>query len=149
MKNKIILFSKKNSETFGSELISNGTFDSNILGWSDPSGSWVWDATNQDAKFTFNGVNNRNFSYAISGLTIGATYQISFEFKNTNGGTCQYSDQYTTVFNGGDTTYHATNGVHTFNVTCDAESGNLTFRSSGGVGGDTIELDNVSVKELL
>jgi len=73
--------SLQSTAPLGSELVTNGTFDSDA-GWNWGTG-WVYDAVNKEADHI---VLNTSPLTQLINVTNGTTYQISFQIKNrTNG----------------------------------------------------------------
>ena len=95
----------------GAELVTNGTFDSDASGWTkgwDAFGDELSHDASGKAKITL--TSNSTGAYpryvqAISGLTVGAVYQVSWEADNSGGSTTALV--WTSVSNGtgGQTSY--------------------------------------------
>ena len=71
----------------GTELVTNGTFSSNVTGWSTSNGSTiVWNGSgDQTATVTSNGVNVWNgATQTLTGLVVGKTYILTADIITSN-----------------------------------------------------------------
>ena len=121
-------------DALGSELIVNGTFDSDTA-WSKLN------ATISDGTGNLNGTGVTSLLYQNI-LTNGKTYKVTFTASDYNGlGVARVID------NSGSAIYTITsNGTFTFTFTHSNANGNFLFRATAGA---MFSVDNVSVKEYL
>lgn len=68
-------------DSTGSEEVTNGTFNTDISGWSGTG--WTWDSGNARAEYT--GTGTDAFTQTISGLTVGNLYKLSYDFIKFGG----------------------------------------------------------------
>jgi len=63
----------------GPELVTNGTFDSDIVGWDDAAGDWTWDAS---GRAYFNALETSlQDLYQNLGLVIGDIVTVEFDYE--------------------------------------------------------------------
>jgi len=63
----------------GGELVTNGTFDTNLIGWDDAAGDWTWDAS---GRAYFNAVETSiQDLYQNLGLVIGDIVTVEFDYE--------------------------------------------------------------------
>jgi hypothetical protein len=119
----------------GDELVTNGTFDTDLSGWTAGS-DWSWD----DGKARDSGT-NPNPAAALSqsiSTTSGKVYAISFDVSGLSGGSPALSWGGSTVFNFSD------NGRYEKYVIATASSQTLQFSGQNAL----YYLDNISVREI-
>lgn len=129
---------------YGAELVTNGTFDSDLSGWN--TGSNVTSVySSGTAQLTFGGAITSTFNnwFSQDVLSIGKVYIVTFDATNVSGGYLQAGYGYhvgITV---------TTSGTYSFTVNSDYGNPigktNITF---GGLTGAVWKIDNVSVKEV-
>jgi len=65
------------------ELMTNGTFDTDLTGWTaEPNATATWNAGTMEVVVT----TSNDWVYQAITTTVGATYQISFDFTKAGGG---------------------------------------------------------------
>jgi len=71
----------------GTELVTNGTFDSNVTGWTGQSNvTLTWDAgSGGQAKLVTSASSNTGIYQTVSGLTIGQKYAVSCDINSPSG----------------------------------------------------------------
>lgn len=124
---------------FGSELITNGTFDTDLTGWNTIV-NVTWSANFGGSAFMDSSVAESQFRQNLT-YQVGKTYEVSWEVKENNG--CDFfriyiNNSYTNITNpyvGG----HSLRFTHTV--------GSIFILRNGKIGSD-ITIDNVSVKEI-
>jgi len=138
-----------NVEILGSELVTNGTFATNLTGWTpDAGGSWVAGELKQVSPGSANGT--------TQGLvtTVGRKYRVSVEALANATNTTARSARFILGGAGGLVPFVAVNGVKetlTFEFTATgSHTISLECASDGiwGANGDFATFDNVSVKEV-
>ena len=132
-----------------SELVTTGTFDSNIDDWGDlgswTSGSAVWD----DGAIAVTASSYQGAAQDITGLTIGDVYEISFDVTAVTGGDTgrlyvgpSSNPSANAVLN----QISLSVGSYTYTFTATATSHGVGLSSTSG--GNTITYDNISVKRV-
>jgi trimeric autotransporter adhesin len=136
------------TDVTGTELVINGTFDSNANGWSVPLGSTstlTYNATDDDIDLVRNNEGCVETDAAIT-LEVGKTYVLTWELKYTSNGSNGYVYFGMTGMTSTPTTAEYRGiGVktHTFTAT---DTGGKLLINSGGVGGLQFTLDNISLR---
>ena len=133
----------KVDETLGSELVTNGTFDSGISGWSDISsgdGSVAW---NSDGYMEVIGISLSHRGKANTSFTTvsGSTYKfVATKTNDTN-----MDVKVGNASGGGQITNEAMNpaGTNTYYFTAISSTTHISFWEAGN---GTAQIDNVSVK---
>ena len=133
------------TDVVGSELVSNGTFDSDVSGWTEVSGSASTIAYSSGAMTCVR--NNEDIcDGTISGtIEAGKTYTFTFEITSTssNSGWIYFS------FGGG--AYYTTSGVampagvYSYTFVSPANMSSIRLKA-GGVSGLQFTIDNVSLR---
>lgn len=133
------------AESLGPELVTNGTFASNVTGWaniSDAGGSIAWNAAGYLDLINTTGTARTQQDFAV---TAGRTYK--FVVSNPGASTV---DVYAGSTSGGGqllTTTLTAGQTGTYILTATSSLMSLGFRNFGA--GTTDSIDNVSVKEVL
>lgn len=71
--------SRRSTQITGADLVTNGTFTTNLTGWTlDAAGDWTWDSGLAKSKTASTSGNFYGISQIISGLTVGNYYELSF-----------------------------------------------------------------------
>lgn len=78
-----LMLDKSRGLMLGPELVSNGTFDSGISGWTVPNGGWSWDATGK-ARISGDGT-GQTFLMAPFTLSAGKFYKVTVDLSITGG----------------------------------------------------------------
>jgi hypothetical protein len=132
------------THTLGPELVTNGTFDSDISGVSDASsagGSIVWNASGYLDLVNATGTARA----AIDGIPVeaGARYRVSYEVVDLGGsaGVPIYLDGAGSSSNAGSSV-----GVKSFDYVATGATLDISIRNFGA--GTTVSIDNVSVRKL-
>ena len=133
----------------GSELVVNGTFDSNANGWSVPSGSSstiTYDATDDNLDVVRNNETTVESDADVT-LEVGKTYILTWELVATSNASSGY------VYFGingmpqtPQTSEYRTVGVKTHKFTATG-TGSKILIYAGGVTGLQFTLDNISLRE--
>jgi hypothetical protein len=114
----------------GSELVANGTFDTDLSGWT-ASGNWAWSSGTATHTTSASG---ENLSQSV--FTAGKVYEISWE--QSGDFVAVYGDGLTSLLSN-------TNSDGTITKVFASQSGgNITFRAATG----TTSIDNISVREI-
>lgn len=138
---------KSKGLVLGSELVVNGTFDTDVTGWAAANGGTLsWDA--QRAKVVVSNVGQGVTQTSWSPVA-GRWYRVTFTI--TNG--AAVARNFALTFGGFALDNQPINAgqSQTFTVTCLTNStANLIIRNAGGtfVSGETFFYDNISVREL-
>jgi hypothetical protein len=138
--------------SYGNELVTNGTFDSDLSGWETSHGTLGGEFDNGTVKLGHT-VYNSWTRQVLSGLVVGTTYEVKFSVTNDTqgGGGGSYVGIWET---NSDASYIErftyTKGVvgsytFTFTATSTVSQIRLTKGSNTGV----TNFDNVSIKEVL
>ena len=131
------------TDVTGSELVTNGTFDSNTTGWTTPSAT----SSVTSGAATFTDTNGGGYAYQEISTTIGKTYTLRYDttgsreayFQIKSGGVNGTELATTSGFNGTRT--------GTFAITFVAQQTNTFIRISDGSGtAFSITVDNISVR---
>ncbi len=141
------MLDKSQGLKFGDELVVNGTYDSNINGWTVPSGSASTISYSNGALAATRG----NEAIAVSTLSTpvvtGKTYRLEFDIvsKSHDGGWVYV--KLNSFFTSQNSTYGKSTGkkIYTFTATSGA---NAIEIFAGGIGVFDFVIDNVSVKEI-
>ena len=140
------------STSLGSELVVNGTFDSDVSGWAQTNLTATYDSgtaviTNQETV-------NDEFLQAVS-LDEGVGYEVSATISNYSAGTSTVVLRYdntalTSGGSGGDRVLGTIDGNKTITATIYGTSGSevLRFRCTGTGSATNYTIDNVSVKAI-
>lgn len=138
-----------NDQTSGIEYITNGTFDSDITGWTATIGVFdtlAWNTGELDMETL--DATLRRLSYTIStDLEANETYNISFDYNITTG-TLEAGTVYVRVntTNYGSPLNLTGTGTSSFNITT-TSTGTSYFRIDQSSAVDVL-LDNISVKKV-
>lgn len=136
---KVLLFSKKQGESLGIEELLNGTFDSDLSGWTVVDAPVTWSAS-YGGSADFSKVTSSTRMLVTSTLTSGVNYKLTYDVKeNINCIKFQYLDGASYV------DIDETVGSKEVYFT----SGGSTFGLQNVTNNSTIIIDNVSLKEVL
>jgi hypothetical protein len=121
------------TDVTGSELVTNGTFDTDLTGWDTSAGTVTWNSG------TMHLTNTTQYGtepfQIITGLTVGSQYVLTFDKANVSGDGSWYIDNL----------QGTTSAVGTFTYTITATSTSFTIRIKKRYVG-TISIDNVSFR---
>jgi len=138
--------------SYGNELVTNGTFDTDISGWESSHGASTQEFDNGTIKLGHTGYNQWS-RQVISNLVVGNTYQVKFSVTNDTqgGGGGSIVGMWE---NNADASYierfFYTRGAvetYTFYFTAIATTSQIRLYKGGNTG--ATNFDNVSVKEVL
>ncbi len=126
----------------GTELVTNGTFDTDVSGWS-AAGNGALSYQNGVLRVTTSGgVGSANQVIALSS---GATFTLTFDVVAE---TQSSGIPFFQVTSGLTNTGITSTGTHTIVATASSNNPTLTFSLGGAAtNGEYIEIDNISVKE--
>jgi hypothetical protein len=137
----------------GSELVTNGTFDSDVNNWNTSFGSTItWNSGSQTATVTSNGSNSWNgATQYITGLTVGKTYVLTADIITSNNwGSINFASGADSGVKYG--SYSSWNGGSTFPLkaqaqfTATATSVTVSIDSLNTTNATVTEVDNISVR---
>jgi len=138
----------------GTELVTNGTFDSDVSGWSANNGATiVWNGSgDQTATVTSNGVNVWNgATQTLTGLVVGKTYILTADIiTSSNWGSISFSAGANSGLKYG--TYTSWNGGSAFPMkavaqfTASATSVTVSIDSLNTTIATVTKVDNISVR---
>jgi len=142
-------------EALGSELVTNGTFDANITGWTNGGAPYAWDTWEWDASGALHVVTDGSTEvYGDSGddiaIVSGTTYKLSVHVTITSG---TLSRIFLRPSAGGGATYCTTGNITTTGIYTKYFTGSVTenivveIGNNNGVAVDAL-IDNVSVKAV-
>ena len=134
------------------ELVTNGTFDSDLSGWSASHGASTQEFDNGTLQVKYPQYNTYSVQY-LTGLVVGTSYQVNFSVTNDtqgSGGASHVGIWETNSYGSYIERFTYTKGVvgsytFTFTATSTVSQIRLTKGSNTGV----TNFDNVSVKEVL
>jgi len=138
-------------ETTGTELVTNGTFDTDLSGWVASHGASTQEFDNGTIKLQHTGYNSYSRQY-LTGLVVGTSYQVNFSVTNdTQGGG---GGSFVGIWeNNSDSSYIVrftyTRGVvgsYTFTFTATSTASQIRLTKGGNTG--VTNFDNISVKEI-
>jgi len=141
------------AEVLGSELVTNGNFDSNITGWSAKSSTIAWD--NGKLKADNSSGNQYGGAYQNIGLVTGKQYKMTLTMQLLTGSSNGTFMLFTSSSSGGSQSLVHTGGAlvvggaavtETFYFT--PASGDVSIQPSCDEANATFTIDNVSVKEV-
>ena len=141
------------AEVLGSELVTNGNFDSNITGWSAKSSTIVWD--NGKLKADNSSGNQYGGAYQNIGLVAGKEYKMTLTMQlltgSSNGTFMLFTstatgDGQSLVYTGGALVVGGAAVTETFYFT--PGSGDVSIQFTCDEANATYTIDNVSVKEV-
>jgi hypothetical protein len=139
--------------SYGNELVTNGTFDTNTTGWAGNNSYYSPTIESQRLKvFTGASVQWNYAQTSVSGLTIGKSYR--FQASSFVGTSTRHRISLGTVSGQSDDIYGQGLGVG-FSQTVDTTFTATTtvvyvgLQNTDGVNGSTTFFDNVSIKEVL
>jgi hypothetical protein len=130
--------------SYGSELMVNSTFNSNITGWDRwPETGWAWQTDGSGGGWARHTAGDAEIFYqSINPLTVGKTYHVVFTIGGMTAG-----EVYATCGTTGEGTHRTGNGTYTEDLVCSGSDGRFKFDLNGTTFNGYI--DNVSVKEVL
>ena len=129
----------------GPNLVTNSTFDADIAGWVQQSGTVTWVAGR--IRCTRAGGSLGRARFALTGLKLGSLYRLKFDrfLGTTPAGTVTVSNSATTAANFAYQNAGGTGPVIAFFVPT-LTTHWLMMDSGAGINGDYCEYDNVSVE---
>jgi hypothetical protein len=122
----------------GQELVSNGTFDSDLSGWEATASGFEFDTESAMLPAGSEGTLSQSI-----GIVAGKSYQVSFNYKGVTGD-CSLSTQ----LGGTYLSITPVQGVNTEKVAAGSSNTNIHF---SGVTGESSQfaIDTVSVREVI
>ena len=137
--------------SYGSELVTNGTFDTDLSGWT--ANSFATLSLSSGSIRVENNSNNLGLAIQEIDLEAGKTYHFSTNLIAINDLLAQFTVNTSTNYstNVAGLTNSSTTGTKTFNYT-PSSSGTyyiILAHRGGNILGKYVEFDNVSVKEVL
>jgi hypothetical protein len=127
------------TDVTGSELVTNGTFDSDTTGWT-VAGSGASAAVSSGQLVLTRAGNSSNITQYIT-TVVGQAYTLSFDFTAASGG----ANMYATLSGLSTITATATTGSYSITAVATSTSTYVQFQIWNATNG-TITLDNVSVR---
>ncbi len=128
--------------SYGSELIANGTFDSNATSWPVSGTGWAWQTDGAGGGWLRHSVSAEDELLYQDILTIGTIYHITITVGGSTTGyvnlTCGHDYGYTVVI--------TDNGTYTYDLQCIGDDGYFRVEATSGFNG---YVDSISVKEVL
>lgn len=127
-------------------LVTNGTFDTGITGWSNSSGGTVsWNSGLQALNVTTVTTNGR-VRTTVSGLVVGRTYAVTGRLVSRVNGSWQMYAGPASNYGGrlGNSTANADN--HSFSFTATATSHDIVLIDVSGTSGPTSVWDDIAVR---
>jgi hypothetical protein len=124
----------------GPELVTNGTFDTDTSGWS--SSVYTVSLSSNALNVAYNGTTFGNFSGATGQLEAGKVYLMTYEVVDAS----QASNFW--LVNGGNAPLNKATGTHTITWKQSSNATSLSVYVDGIISGESITLDNISVKEI-
>ena len=138
-----LMLDKSKGLAQGPELVTNGTFDSGVNGWTLREGNGTFSASSGVATLTYVS-NPTSWVTSLSGITAGKTYTLSFNLVSASTSSVQFFYNHGS---GGDLTVSMSNTAGTYSATFTAATSTATvFPRIYGAG--NMVIDNVSVKEI-
>ncbi len=125
--------------TEGTELVTNGSFDTDLSGWT-PGDNWAWNAGKARRSVLTSGILDGFLTQALP-TTAGITYKVKFKVSNYSGGGHGSFGTNNVVF----AFLFTANGNYTFNFTPAVGSTDIFFLGANN-GTTTFDIDDVSVK---
>jgi hypothetical protein len=129
----------------GEELVTNGTFDTDVSGWSDATstgtGSISWNSGAM--QLNSDGTSNRARGAQSFSTTVGATYVLQYDatnFHHVRVGTTENGTNNLSLLN-------QTSGSKVATFTASATTSWVTFEGFNSAGSEP-NIDNISVKEI-
>lgn len=142
-----IMLDKSQGLQFSEESVVNGTFDSNINGWTVPSGSASTITHSNGALSAVR--NNEDVAVATlsSSVVAGKTYRLEFDVvsKSSENGWVYFVIG--TNFTEQNTVYGKSLGKKIYTFVANNNTSDIYLRA-GGVGGLSLVVDNISLKEV-
>jgi Fe-S cluster assembly iron-binding protein IscA len=135
-----VLNSVKPAKTLGSELVTNGTFDTDLSGWTNSNNHWQW--TSQGAYFPL--ISTHNPLTQILTNPVGVKLKITFTLNIVQGTVNFY---YKNTSNSSVSTQYTESGTYTIETELVKQNTDINFSRYGGINTE-FYLNNVSVKEV-
>jgi len=129
--------------SYGTELVTNGTFDSDVSGWTETSASTSVSASGVEVTTT--STDKGGIVQSVS-LTVGNTYVFSVDQSGANDAIVQIGSA---SFSGETYQNTAVDGSLYFSFVADFSTTYISLRVQNAASGQSCTFDNVSVKEVL
>jgi len=127
--------------SYGSELVDNGTFNSDVSGWT--SSAYSLSLSSNALNVAYNGQTYGNFFGSTGTLEAGKVYELTYEVISAS----QASNFW--LATAGNAPLNKAVGTHTISWVQTSTASSLSFYVDGIISGESITLDNISVKEVL
>lgn len=130
----------------GTELVTNGTFDTDLSGWTNTStGSGSATYSGGTAALVGTDAANRGMLTQQVAVTAGKAYRVTYTISRTSGALgAGFVTSLGTVPN---TTYETASG--TFSYLFIAPASNCYFAATSHAGGGNVSIDNISIREAV
>ena len=129
--------------TLGPELVTNGTFDSNVSDWTVANtASFVW--SSGTGVYTRSAFGDR-VSQAII-CVVGRTYKITVSISGNSGGSARVG--FNLALGANTEVANTTDASGTFSVALKATASTMYLQFDSNANGGTFAVDNISVREL-
>jgi hypothetical protein len=141
------MLDKSQGLQFGDELVVNGTYDSNINGWTVPSGSASTISYSNGALSATRGNEGIAVSTLSTPVVAGKTYRLEFDVVSKSDTSGWVYIRLNSFFTDQNSTYGKSTGkkIYTFTAT---QGANDIEIFAGGVGVFSFVIDNVSLVEV-
>lgn len=126
----------------GSELVTNGTFNSNLSGWTDSASAYTWDSGGGDGYAPQFAAGTYGLDQSITTVA-GKSYRVSVRGRGVSGGTV------TVKWGGATLGSFATTSSSNFNVVATGSSTTLRIEITAPPGGALYGFDDASVRLIL
>ena len=142
-----LMLDKSQGLQFGDELVVNGTYDSNINGWTVPSGSASTISYSNGALAATRGNEGIAVSTLSTPVVTGKTYRLEFDVVSKSDTSGWVYIRLNSFFTDQNSTYGKSTGkkIYTFTAT---QGANVIEIFAGGVGVFSFVIDNVSLVEM-
>jgi len=143
MKKTLFMSSGDVAISYGPELVTNGTFDTDLSGWTADAW-WVWDANGGDGRAYHPSSGDYKAISQNPATLNGSSYKFNFDLTRVTG---DIKIRYKNGAGGNVDTIYTTSGLKEIIIT-DIQTGTAFFFSRNTL---TTEfyIDNVSVREIL
>jgi len=130
------------TDLVGGELVTNGTFDTDLTGWT---GDAIYDAGT--AKLDYDAVGtNAYLQQTVTGLTAGKRYIVTWSQTLSGTGTQRTRRRFRNAQNNGDLSFGYNNGSGEFSIIITADGDQFLFNLWVENAGTVANVDDVSVK---
>lgn len=135
--------------SYGTELVTNGTYDTDLSGWATASGYASFTQSSGQATGTSNGSSAPQLNQSIS-TTVGSIYQVKYELVSSTSAGARFrvgtTDTGNQIF---EEVVGTTTGARTKYIVATATTTYISIGYGPSTNGLTQTFDNVSVKKVL